>query len=214
MAPGCEALFHWFTDHRKRLFPWHIQHCAYLLSFNDTHSVPLSVSTATAFSLTTALFHKPLLEKQPQPHFSQLSNDTASHNAQANINSRYTINGMEITVAVGKIGRLLSWYQFNKKAEDWFPVICISGELSKPWATAANKTPSASTVKPLMLICRALKKRHCPVWVARQPNSINQAITMPADAIGIWLKPNSNKTSAGFLKASGEFLPALMTVEK
>ena len=75
---------------------------------NDTHSVPLSVSTTISFSLTVALFHKPLLEKHPQPHFSQLSKDTASHKAHASINNRYTIKGTETTVAVGKVDKLLS----------------------------------------------------------------------------------------------------------
>jgi len=66
------------------------------------------LSTTSNFSLSVALFHKPLLEKHPQPHFSQLSKDTASHKAHASINNRYTIKGTDITVAVGKVDKLLS----------------------------------------------------------------------------------------------------------
>ena len=110
MAVSREALFYYFTGPKEapRSFCKSYGTVRIFSRFNDTHSVPLSVSTTISFYLTVALFHKPLLEKHPQPHFSQLSKDTASHKAHASINNRYTIKGTEIAVAVGKVDKLLS----------------------------------------------------------------------------------------------------------
>jgi len=49
---------------------------------------PCSVSLAAVPFSIIFLRHKPLVEKHSQPHFSQLSNDTASQSDQTSINNR------------------------------------------------------------------------------------------------------------------------------